>query len=130
MSRVASQSMSSSSDAPSVTGSVAVITDQHTESKVASSTVRAIGPGVSCVLERGIIPERLIVPTVGLMPTMEFWADGFKMEPVVSVSDCKRGQIQRDCTPAPELDPPTSNGPYGLLPGRPLNSSRSSCDPT
>ena len=43
-----------------------------------------------------MIPVRLIVPTVGLMPTIEFWADGFKMEPVVSVPIAKRGQIRSD----------------------------------
>lgn len=35
----------------------------------ASATVRACGPIVSCTCEMGITPERLVSPTVGLMPT-------------------------------------------------------------
>ncbi len=56
------------------------------ESKMAASrTVRAIGPAVSCEDEIGMIPERLINPTVGLIPTMPHAEEGQTIEPFVSV---------------------------------------------
>lgn len=40
---------------------------------------------VSCLEEMRMTPERLVRPTVGLIPTTEFMADGHMIEPSVSV---------------------------------------------
>jgi hypothetical protein len=50
-----------------------------------SVTFFVIGPGVSNVLEIGMIPLRLNKPVVGFRPIIEFCQEGERMEPEVSV---------------------------------------------
>ena len=45
------------------------------------------------------------------MPTSEFWQDGFKIEPDVSVPTAAAAKLAAMAAPEPELDPPTSNFP-------------------
>ena len=71
----------------------------------ASLTVRAIGPGVSCVNEIGIIPDRLINPTVGLIPTIPFVVAGQTIDPFVSVPIAITHKLADTATPEPELEP-------------------------
>ncbi len=71
----------------------------------ASRTVRAIGPAVSCVCEMGITPDRLMRPTVGLMPTMPLMEDGLMTEPSVSVPTAAAQRLAATATPEPELEP-------------------------
>ena len=73
--------------------------------RAASFTVRAIGPAVSCVLDIGIIPERLTNPTVGLIPTIPFTEAGQTIEPSVSVPTATTQRFAATATPEPELDP-------------------------
>src|SRR5688572_2241490 len=89
----------------------------------ASRTARAIGPGVSCVLEIGMIPLRLHNPTVGLMPTMPHWLDGETMEPSVSVPMATAHKLADTATAEPELEPDgLRSSTYGFFvsPPRPL----------
>ena len=71
----------------------------------ASVTVRAIGPAVSWVCEIGMIPERLISPSVGLMPTSELAFDGQTIEPSVSVPIAAAQRLAAAAAPEPELEP-------------------------
>ena len=71
----------------------------------ASVTVRHIGPGVSCVYEIGTIPERLISPTVGFIPTMPLLFEGHTIEPLVSVPIAAMQRLAETATPDPELEP-------------------------
>lgn len=71
----------------------------------ASRTVRAIGPAVSCDDEIGMIPARLINPTVGLIPTMPHAEEGQTMEPFVSVPIATEQRFEETAAPEPELDP-------------------------
>ncbi|MOA02642.1 hypothetical protein D3C78_1221040 [compost metagenome] len=75
-------------------------------SRTASRTVLAIGPAVSCVLERGRIPERLSSPTVGLMPIMEPKLPGLRIDPEVSVPTETVQKLQATATAEPALEPP------------------------
>ena len=68
-------------------------------------SVLAIGPGVSWVNEIGIMPDRLISPTVGLIPTIPFALDGQTIEPLVSVPIARTVRLAETATPEPELDP-------------------------
>ena len=72
---------------------------------MASVSVLAMGPAVSWVKEIGIIPERLIKPTVGLIPTIPLALDGHTIEPLVSVPMAKTVRLADTATPEPELDP-------------------------
>ena len=55
-------------------------------SRIAASVmVRAIGPAVSWLCAIGMIPARLINPSVGLIPTTLFIDAGQRIEPSVSV---------------------------------------------
>src|ERR1051326_2430739 len=86
----------------------------------ASATVRACGPTVSWVCEMGTTPSRLVNPTVGLMPTTPFAADGLMIEPSVSVPSAARHRFAETATPEPELDPPgLRSSTYGLRVCRP-----------
>ena len=60
---------------------------------------------MSWVNEIGIIPDRLISPTVGLIPTIPFALDGHTIEPLVSVPIAKTVKLAETATPEPELDP-------------------------
>src|SRR5512138_2604790 len=71
----------------------------------ASSTVRAIGPGVSCVNEIGIIPVLLNRPTVGFIPTIPLLLEGQTIDPFVSVPIATMQRFADTATPEPELEP-------------------------
>src|SRR5947199_3443083 len=89
----------------------------------ASRTVRAMGPGVSCVWEMGITPARLISTTVGLMPTIPFAEEGLTMEPSVSVPTTTTQRFAATATADPELEPEgLRSSAYGFCvrPPRPL----------
>ena len=64
-----------------------------------------MGPAVSCVNEMGMMPERLISPTVGLMPTIPLAFDGHTIDPLVSVPMAKTVRLAETATPDPELEP-------------------------
>src|ERR1051325_9814882 len=93
-------------------------------SKMAASlTVRAIGPAVSWLCEIGMMPARLISPTVGLIPTSEFADEGQTTEPSVSVPIAAAHRLAATPAPDPELDPHgLRSSTYGLrvCPPRPL----------
>src|SRR6516225_218645 len=72
----------------------------------ASVTVRAIGPAVSWLDAMGMMPVRLARPTVGLMPTSEFWLDGLRIDPDVSVAMVAGAKVAAAAAPGPALDPP------------------------
>src|SRR3954468_6497557 len=89
----------------------------------ASRTVRAMGPAVSCVCEMGMMPDRPINPTVGLMPTRPAAADGDVTEPSVSVPMAIAQQFAAVAEPDPELEPDgVRSSAYGfrVCPPRPL----------
>ena len=79
----------------------------------ASATVRAIGPAVSCCAVIGMMPYRLIRPSVGLMPTSIVAFDGLITEP--PVSDPTFAAQRFAAVPTPELEPPVCSA------GRPSN---------
>ena len=87
----------------------------------ASRTVRAIGPGVSCVCDIGITPVRLISPTVGLMPTIPLIDDGLTMEPSVSVPTAAAQRLAETAAADPELEPDVfRSNAYGFFVNPPL----------
>jgi hypothetical protein len=51
------------------------------------------------------MPARLTSPTLGLMPTIPFIADGPTMEPSVSVPIAPAQQPSTTATPEPEPEP-------------------------
>src|SRR5580658_9261309 len=71
----------------------------------ASRTVRTMGPAVSWLAEMGMIPERLMRPTVGLMPTSPLMEDGLVIDPSVSVPMAPAQRLAAAATADPELDP-------------------------
>ncbi|KAL0907545.1 hypothetical protein M5K25_021960 [Dendrobium thyrsiflorum] len=71
----------------------------------ASATVRPIGPIVSCLGEIGITPARLVSPTVGLMPTTEFFAAGQRIDPSVSMPSETVTILAATAIADPLLDP-------------------------
>src|SRR5688572_22373660 len=71
----------------------------------ASATERAIGPAVSCEEEIGMMPLRLTMPTVGLMPTRPFTEAGQMMLPSVSVPTPIAARLAAIAAPVPELEP-------------------------
>ena len=70
-----------------------------------SFTVLPIGPAVSCVAEIGIMPERLIKPTVGFIPTMPLVDAGQVTDPSVSVPTATTQRFAETAAPEPELEP-------------------------
>ena len=87
----------------------------------ASLTVRAIGPGVSCVCEIGMTPVRLMRPTVGLIPTIPLIDDGLTMEPSVSVPTAAVQKLAETAAPDPELEPDVfRSNAYGFFVSPPL----------
>src|SRR5262245_24586466 len=89
----------------------------------ASRTLRVIGPAVSWLWEIGMIPVRLIRPTVGLTPTIPQTVEGDTMEPSVSVPIAAAQRFAATATPEPALDPEgLRSSAYGFLvsPPRPL----------
>ena len=53
----------------------------------------------------GIIPERLMRPRVGLIPTIPLMDEGQTMEPLVSVPTAKVVKFAETATADPELEP-------------------------
>src|SRR5947209_20191190 len=93
-------------------------------SAAASATVRAIGPAVSWLCAIGMMPERLMRPTVGLMPTMPLYAEGARIEPSVSVPTATAHKFAATATADPELEPDGFRSrAYGfrVWPPRPLH---------
>src|ERR1700704_880208 len=89
----------------------------------ASVTVRHIGPAVSWLCAMGIIPARLINPSVGFMPTSELALEGQTTEPSVSVPTPIAERFADTPAPVPELEPHgLRSSTYGFLvcPPRPL----------
>src|SRR5438093_722913 len=71
----------------------------------ASATVRPMGPTTSWLCEMGTTPERLVSPSVGLMPTIELFDDGQTMDPSVSVPSAAAARLAATAAPDPELEP-------------------------
>src|SRR5262249_34606426 len=89
----------------------------------ASVTVRAIGPAVSWLCAIGIIPERLMSPSVGLMPTRPLADEGQTTEPSVSVPPVRAQRWAAAALPEPELEPQglrSSTKGFFVCPPRPL----------
>src|SRR5204863_2266787 len=83
----------------------------------ASASVRPNGPIVSCVAEIGMTPERLVSPTVGLIPTMPFTPAGQTIEPSVSVPSATVTRFAETAIAEPELEPHgVRSRTYGFLP--------------
>src|SRR5262245_56960951 len=82
----------------------------------ASTTLRAIGPAVSCCAVIGITPLRLTRPRLGLTPTRPLAADGQTPDPAVSVPTATVARWAETATPEP-LDEPHGlrSSTYGLL---------------
>ncbi len=72
---------------------------------MASATVRAIGPAVSCEHEMGRMPLRLMRPTVGLIPTTPQQDDGETIDPLVSVPTAIAQRLALTAPADPELEP-------------------------
>jgi len=53
----------------------------------------------------GMTPDRLVSPTVGLIPTTELSTDGQIMEPAVSDPSVTAAMFAAAATPGPALDP-------------------------
>ena len=53
----------------------------------------------------GMTPDRLVSPTVGLIPTTELSTDGQIMEPAVSDPSVTGAMFAAAATPGPALDP-------------------------
>ena len=93
-------------------------------SVAASATVRAIGPSASRVNEIGMVPERLVRPSVGLSPTIPQREDGITIEPYVSRPMAPAAKFAATAAAEPELESPVLNlSAYGLrpIPARPLH---------
>ena len=71
----------------------------------ASSTVRVIGPAVSCEWLIGTMCVRDTSPTVGLKPTMPLIAAGQVIEPSVSVPIAAGASPAATAAPLPEDEP-------------------------
>jgi hypothetical protein len=71
----------------------------------ASATVRHIGPVTSWLWARGTTPDRLVRPSVGLIPTMPQVADGQTIDPSVSVPSVPAARLAAAAMPDPELEP-------------------------
>src|SRR5690606_26515094 len=71
----------------------------------ASSTVRVIGPAVSCEWLIGTMCVRLTSPTVGLKPTMPLIAAGQVIDPSVSVPIAAGASPAATAAPLPEDEP-------------------------
>ena len=70
---------------------------------------------MSWLAAMGTIPERETSPTVGLMPTTEFWLAGLRIEPEVSVPTATVHRSAVTATAEPLLEPPgLSAASYGF----------------
>ena len=80
-----------------------------------SSTLWAIGPAVSRVVEIGAMPRPETRPTVGRKPKTPHSADGTRTEPPVSVPSAAGTRPAATATPEPPLLPPgIRSGAHGL----------------
>ena len=79
--------------------------------------MRVSGPAVSWLWAIGMMPLRLISPTVGLTVTTPFWLAGESSEPDVSVPIAAAAKPAATATAEPELDPP------GVTIGMPFSST-------
>ena len=70
-----------------------------------SNTLRAIGPPVSKLSARGMMPERLSNPCVGFNAAMPFVVAGPRIEPPVSVPIPTTAYAAAIATPVPPDDP-------------------------
>ena len=68
-------------------------------------TVRAMGPAVSWLCAIGMIPLRLISPSVGLMPTIPFVCAGQMIDPSVYVPTAAEQRLAATEAPDPEEEP-------------------------
>src|SRR5437588_9288794 len=83
----------------------------------ASATVRHIGPVTSWLWASGTTPERLVSPSVGLMPTRQLMWAGHTIEPSVSVPRPAAARFAATAAPVPELDPQGLwSSTYGMRP--------------
>jgi hypothetical protein len=57
------------------------------------------------LIEIGMMPDRETSPTVGLIPTSEFIAEGDTIDPSVSVPTATAHRFAAVPAPDPELDP-------------------------
>src|SRR5262249_12029912 len=83
-----------------------------------------MGPAVSWLCEIGMIPARLIRPSVGLIPTTPLADDGQTTGPSVSVPTAAAQRFAAAAAPEPELEPQGFRSrAYGFLvwPPRPLH---------
>src|SRR6266516_5926964 len=71
----------------------------------ASATVRHIGPVTSWLWAIGTTPDRLVRPSVGLIPTTPLVEDGQTIEPSVSVPSVAAARLADTAVPDPELEP-------------------------
>jgi hypothetical protein len=78
---------------------------------IASSTRLAMTVTQSAERHAGTRPAVLIMPGVGLSPTMPFIAAGTRPEPAVSVAIATGTQPDATATADPELDPPEIRSP-------------------
>lgn len=60
---------------------------------------------MSCLGDIGMTPDRLVSPTVGLIPTTEFNDDGQSIEPSVSDPRVTAAMFAAAATHGPALDP-------------------------
>src|SRR5437762_4259152 len=70
------------------------------------------------------MPDRLIRPTVGFIPTNELWVEGQTIEPSVSVPMPAMARFAAIAAPVPELEPQAlRSSAYGFFvrPPRPLH---------
>ncbi|KAG0491592.1 hypothetical protein HPP92_004990 [Vanilla planifolia] len=72
----------------------------------ASATVRAIVLTVSNLGEMGTIPDRLVIPAVGFIPTTEFIVAGEPMAPSKSVARVTETKLAATATADPLLVAP------------------------
>uniref|UniRef100_J3LVT1 Uncharacterized protein n=1 Tax=Oryza brachyantha TaxID=4533 RepID=J3LVT1_ORYBR len=71
---------------------------------------------VSCLGEMGMTPARLVSPTVGLIPTTEFFDAGQSIDPSVSVPSVTAAMFAAAASADPLLDPHGSvDSTYGLF---------------
>jgi hypothetical protein len=88
-----------------VAGSRASTPARTCNKSAASSTLRHIGPAVSCEKAMGTMPSRLTRPTVGFTPTSALTDAGEVMEPSVSVPTPSAHRLAAIAAPVPEDEP-------------------------
>jgi hypothetical protein len=87
---------------------------------VPSATVRAIGPRVSRVVERGTVPAIGSEPSVVFSPTRSLKAAGIRTEPPVSLPKAAMARPRATATALPLEEPPGTRVGSKALPGVPV----------